>query len=145
MILSETAMIDAPIDAVFHVLTDFAGYSRWNPWIIAVDGECQPGRVVTVRVDMGGKQRTVRHRLERVDAPVFLQWCDLGWFTIFAFGRRSRYLASLPSGLVEYRAMLSISGPLAWLVKRLYGRSLAEGLLRETQALKTFIEQCHER
>lgn len=144
MLLIEKAIIDAEPQAVFDALTDFSAYPLWNPWIVSVNGECTPGHTVTAQVMLAGKQKTVRHRIERVEAPELFQWCDLGWFTVLAFGRRTRYLSRLPDGRCDYRVELSISGPLAWLVDGLYRKPLCHGLGRETLALKAWLEKSGE-
>ncbi len=38
--------IDAPIDVVWHHLTDFASYPEWNPYILSAEGEPKQGGVV---------------------------------------------------------------------------------------------------
>jgi carbon monoxide dehydrogenase subunit G len=35
--------IDAPPDTVWAVLTDFAGYHRWKPYVLSVEGGLEPG------------------------------------------------------------------------------------------------------
>lgn len=92
MQLCESVEINALPGQVFTVLADFASYRLWNPWIVDARGECREGEVITVSVDMGGPLKSVRHRVDRVSAPDFLQWSDLGWFTRLAYGQRTRKL-----------------------------------------------------
>ena len=35
---AETRTINASAEVVYAALTDFAAYSQWNPWIVAVQG-----------------------------------------------------------------------------------------------------------
>jgi hypothetical protein len=43
---------------VWNVLTDFRGYARWNPFIISIDGEPQPGARLTVTITPPGRRPT---------------------------------------------------------------------------------------
>lgn len=48
----ETAVeIEAPVERVWEVLTDFSSYPEWNPFILAIKGRPQTGTrlVVTIR------------------------------------------------------------------------------------------------
>ena len=42
--------IDAPIDVVWHHLTDFASYPEWNPYILSAEGELKQNSVVRFKV-----------------------------------------------------------------------------------------------
>lgn len=53
----ETAVdIDAPVERVWRVLTDFAGYQQWNRFILSIAGEMREGARLSVRMDDGGVQ-----------------------------------------------------------------------------------------
>ena len=58
--------IAAPPARVWQVLTDFARYPEWNPFIIAVRGKAQPMERIEVCIRMPGQRE---HRFK----PVVLQ------------------------------------------------------------------------
>ena len=41
--------IDAPPERVWQVLTDFAAYSEWNPFVLSVVGQLKEHSTVTIR------------------------------------------------------------------------------------------------
>lgn len=51
--------ISAPPDVVWRILTDFAGYARWNPVIIRLEGRPEPGTELRLKsVHVPGKPAT---------------------------------------------------------------------------------------
>jgi hypothetical protein len=134
--LVEETTIRARPDAVFRVMTDFARYGEWNPWICEARGVAEEGEVIAVKVKLGKTTTSVAHRILTNVPGVELRWCDLGWFTKIAYGERARWLEPLPGGDVAYRVELTVTG-IGWrLVRALYGRALATGMKEETLALK---------
>jgi len=59
--------IRAPIDVVWHVLTDFDAYPDWNPHIRRVQGELAEGRRVMIQTRPPGGRLIVMH-------PTILTW-----------------------------------------------------------------------
>jgi hypothetical protein len=66
--------IDAPADVVWRVLTDFPAYDSWNPFIREAVGVVAAGERLTVRMDAGGREWTLRPRVLVADAPRELRW-----------------------------------------------------------------------
>jgi hypothetical protein len=67
--------IDAPVARVWAVLTDFAAFPRWNPFIRRVDG--RPAERTRLSVTMqppGGRAMTFHPTVVRVDDERHLSW-----------------------------------------------------------------------
>jgi hypothetical protein len=135
----EEAIIDSPAETIFDVMTDFASYRAWNPWIVEAKATSEHD-VIKVKSKLGRQTMAVRHRILTKRPATEFRWCDLGWFTAIAYGERARFLEKLPSGKVSYRVELTVTGFGARLVKVLYGKALASGLKAETVALKARAE-----
>lgn len=135
VIYTEERTIGADCSTVYRVITDFAAYPQWNPWIVAVAGKPVPGSQVTATVKSLHSHYRVRHRVLVAEAPLRFSWCDSGWFTFLARGERRRLLTPLPGGGCHYHCELHISGPLASLVDALFGHAMRSGLAAEAEAL----------
>ncbi|MEQ8860410.1 MAG: SRPBCC domain-containing protein [Pseudomonadales bacterium] len=67
-------LIDAPIDDVWRSLTDYAGYSRWNPYLVRVEGAPVAGtQIVAHAVDAKGHE-TVLDVDVRLVTPYTMHW-----------------------------------------------------------------------
>lgn len=138
--LTSEAVIHAPPAVVYELIADVDRYAEWNPWNLrAWGGPAAEGRIVTMIVKLGRRTMTVRHRVLVSRPGQRLVWRDLGWFTGLASGVRARDLEVDPAG-TRYRVTLVITGPLWWLVRRLYGEHLESGMSAETEALKRAAE-----
>ena len=62
--------IAAPVERVWAVLTDFAAYPEWNPFITELEGDISEGGKIKARL-MG---MTVKPRIQRLDADRELRW-----------------------------------------------------------------------
>lgn len=141
--ITRQCYIDCPPEAVFAVLCDFTAYAQWNPWIVAAQGACTSGAKVAVKAKLAKRVGQYQHRILRIEAPYRLHWCDVGWFTHFAYGERKRELVAQGAG-TNYTVTLTVSGCLSGLVNLLYGQALEKGMTEETQALKQWVEKSCE-
>ena len=112
--------IDAPAGAVWKILTDAAGYQKWNPEIIGVEGRFAPNERLGVSVKLGsGAVRKMTLRVTAFDPPSSMVWTGglpLGLFV----GRRT--LTVTPHGAqAEFRMHLSMTGLLAPLILKSVG------------------------
>ncbi len=140
MKIVRTAIIKAKPEPVFDAIIAFDAYSQWNPWLIKAQGACKVGEDIVVDVVLGKKIQQYHHEILKIDRPNLFHLCDKGWFTVFAYGERLRTLAPVAEGTV-YKVELTIVGPLAFFAEWLLGKSLEEGMTRETDALKKYVEK----
>lgn len=68
-------VIAAPAKAVWDVLTDFARYAEWNPFIVEAAGEAWVGSRLTLRMQpVGGRAMTMRPTVVEAVAGEKLRW-----------------------------------------------------------------------
>jgi hypothetical protein len=129
--------IGARPDCVYGILSDVKAYSAWNPWIS--NGDRPAVRVdddVKVDVKLGKRTMRVGHRVLVAAPPGRFGWRDLGWFTLFAGGRRLRWIEPLDGGS-RFVSQIQLYGPFAHLAWRLYGKTIRAGMTAEASALAT--------
>ncbi len=110
--------IDAPRDAVWAVLTDFAGYPEWNPLITNAEGTLAVGEILTLRMLPGGKPQTFTPEVLDVRENAELRWRGaLRWSWLFS---------------AEHRFALSVAGEGTRLVQSEVFRGMLVPLVRMT-------------
>lgn len=95
--------IERAIEHVWAVLTDYAGYAHWNPYLVRIEGEARAGAIIQVHALSGGATAPVVQRIEVVSvAPHAMRWqagttdraelaCD-HWFELESLGPRDTLL-----------------------------------------------------
>ena len=67
--------INATPERVWQVLTDFAAYAEWNPFITEAEGTAIVGNRLEIRMNPpGGRAATFRPTLTQVQAPERMEW-----------------------------------------------------------------------
>jgi hypothetical protein len=67
--------IEAPPETVWPILTDFARYADWNPFIPQAEGAIRKGATIEVRIEPpGGRGMTFRPTLQCVEPHRELRW-----------------------------------------------------------------------
>lgn len=67
-------LISAPPERVWSVLTDFASYPQWNPFIVAIEGKPEWGGRLRVRMQAGGSSHVFKPVVLQATAPAQLRW-----------------------------------------------------------------------
>ncbi|MFO7180386.1 MAG: SRPBCC domain-containing protein [Pseudomonadota bacterium] len=133
--------IEASAGAVWRVLTDFARYGEWNPFIVAISGELAKGARLSVRISQPetNAERTFRARVLRCEPERELAWLGHLWMRGLLDGehflrlepgesRRTRVIHGLDlSGLLVRYALPSIT-------------RTTRGIVYMNQALKRRVE-----
>ena len=67
--------IDAPAKRVWELLTDFASYPEWNPFIRTISGQPAPGERLRARLEPpGGRAMTFKPKVLTAEPDRELRW-----------------------------------------------------------------------
>ncbi len=139
-----TTVIDAPVEVVWRVMLDFAGYQAWNPFIVNIDwhgGEARVGDNITLHVRFKGRPKLVasHERITRLEPRALLEYQFRGplHHAGLVRGKRLQQLHVESDGRVRYSTEENFLGLLARSVPT---RLVQDGFERHAQALKSHAE-----
>ena len=66
--------IAAAPERIWAVLTDFAAYPQWNPFIESIEGIPEWGQRLTVHIQAGGARQVFKPLVLQATAPRRLRW-----------------------------------------------------------------------
>jgi hypothetical protein len=126
---------------VWEVLTDFAAYAEWNPFIVQAAGRAVPGSRLELRMRLPGRRPT-RFRPQVLDAePAHrLRWLGRLLLPGLFDGEHSFTIDPAGPGRVLLSQREEFRGLLAPLLLALIGRPTLEGFHRMNQALRSRVE-----
>ena len=132
--------IDAPPERVWQVLTDFAAYPEWNPFIRSIEGEPKVGGRLSVRIEPpGARGMTFKPTVRAAEPARELRW--LGRLLVPGLVDGEHRLALEPLG--DGRSKFIQSERFTGLLVGLLGRTLAateRGFEQMNEALKRRLE-----
>lgn len=133
--------IAAPVDAVWETLTDLAGYSAWNPFIVSAEGRVEVGERLTNRMQPpGGRAVTFKPTVTVVEPSVTFEWLGrLGLPGIFD-GRHRFDLAPSRNGGTIVTHSEQLDGILVRLLRKSLDRQTLAGFEAMNEALKGRVE-----
>jgi hypothetical protein len=134
--------IEASPARVWEVLTDFAAYPDWNPFIRRIAGQATVGsRIEAHLLPPGGREMTFRPTMLAAEPESELRWIGyVGTPGIFDGEHRFRIEPIAPNR-VRFIQEERFSGLLAPLILRFIERSTLEGFAAMNRALKARAEQ----
>jgi hypothetical protein len=129
--------IHAPAERVWQVLTDFAAYPQWNPFIRRVEGEIKAGaRLRVVIQPSGGKGMTFRPTVVTAEPNRGLRWLGHLWVPGLFDGEHSFTVEPLGEDLVQFIQSERFSGLLLPLFTKMLDRDIRRGFEEMNRALK---------
>ena len=110
--------IHAPAERVWRVLTDFAAYPEWNPFVRRGEGEVKVGSRLHVFIQpSGGKGMSFSPRVLVADPDRELRWLGRLWVPGLFDGEHSFVIEPLDEGRVRFIQRERFGGllvPLLW-------------------------------
>jgi hypothetical protein len=134
--------INASPERVWHLLTDFASFPQWNPFIRRASGEPIKGAQLQVYLQpSGAKGMTFRPKVLKAEPNRELRW--LGHFLIPGLfdGEHSFTIEPLEAGRVRFAQREIFTGLLVPLFARSLEKDTRRGFEEMNQALKLRAER----
>jgi hypothetical protein len=133
--------IDAPPERVWAVLTGFAAYPEWNPFIRRISGELREGARLEVRIEPPeGRAMTFKPTVRAVEANRELRWLGRLFLPRAFDGEHSLRIEPLGDGRSRFVQSERFSGLLVGLLKGALAKT-ETGFEQMNSALKAQAEQ----
>jgi hypothetical protein len=138
--------INAPAERVWHLLTDFASYPQWNPFIRSIRGQPIRGERLEVRIEPpGGRGMTFKPKVLNAEDNRELRW--LGHLLVPGLfdGEHSFTIESLAKNRVRVVQREAFKGLLVPLFARSLETNTQRGFEEMNCALKERAEAAPEQ
>jgi hypothetical protein len=138
--------IDAPAERVWRLITDFASYPRWNPFIRTISGEPTTGKRLEVRIEPpGGRGMTFKPKVLKAEPNRELRW--LGHLLVPGLfdGEHSFTIQPLEEDRVRFVQREAFKGLLVPLFARSLQTNTQRGFEEMNRALKERTEAASEQ
>ena len=135
-IRSDPVTIEAPVETVWRVLTDFDRYGEWNPFTPSVKAELEIGARVDMRVAMGGYRLRQTEIICALEPPTLLAWRTIMGARWLLQAVREQRLEVLSDETCRYTTSDEFKGVLMPLVILLTGGFVRRGFNAVAVALK---------
>jgi hypothetical protein len=133
--------IDAPPERVWAVVTDFASYPEWNPFIRRISGELHVGAKLEVQIEPpGGRPVTFKPTVRAVEVSRELRWLGRLLLPGIFDGEHSLRIEPLDDGRSRFVQSERFTGLLVGLVKGTLAKT-ETGFEQMNTALKARVEQ----
>ncbi len=140
--LVSTIEIDAPAERVWQILTDFAHFPEWNPFMLQASGPIQPGARLQVYLKPGnGMGMTFRPTVLRAEPNHELRWLGQLFVPGLFDGEHQLSIESLGPDQVRFTQREKFTGVLASPILSLIGRDTQQGFEEMNRALKVRAEK----
>lgn len=135
-------LINATLDKVWAILTNFDNYSAWNPFIKSIKGEVKVGNTITVRLEPPEAQgMTFKPKVLAFEANKEFRW--LGHMLIPGIfdGEHKFSLTDNGNGTTTFTQSEKFKGILVLLLKKMLDGNTRNGFILMNKRLKELAEQ----
>ncbi len=141
--IDRTLDIDAPQALVWEVLTYFANYGQWNPFVPEVRCDLRPGGAIEMQVKLRDKPLFEREWIIDVTPGVGFRYSMKAVPLGTLRSLRVQTLASLGEARTRYTSHFEIAGWLQPLVTGIFGGGMRNGFEGMALGLKARAEALH--
>lgn len=137
---SEEVIIEASVEFVWSVLTDFKNYGEWNTFCPSCEAELVLGTPVKMQVDLGfGLQEQIEFMC-RIDPLEAIAWRMANEPGDAIHAVRTQYLKKLGAARCSYISSDTFSGDAAGKTMELMAKPVEDGFNRCATDLKKYCE-----
>jgi hypothetical protein len=134
--------IQAPAERVWEVLTDFAAYHEWNPFIVEAAGQAVPGQRLELHMRLSGRRpTTLRPEVLEADPGRQLRWLGRVLVPGLFDGEHRFTIEPAGPGRVRLTQQEQFRGLLVPLLLAMIAKATEASFQRMNQALKARAEQ----
>lgn len=138
--LKTEIVLNAPVNKIWNVLTDFEAYTEWNPFIISSKGEAKEGTRLTNTMLNNGKEMVFKPIVTKVERDKHFEWLGSAMGGLFK-GRHYFILEDLGNNTTKLIHGEQFTGLLSNLVIRMIGEETLRNFQRMNKALQEEVEQ----
>ena len=134
-----TVTFNASSEKVWHAITDFDNYHKWNEFCPKVESDFRVGGAITMHAKMfpGRKPTGQTERFFEITPPRKLRY-GINYGVLLKTDR-IQTLFSLPNGKTQYNSTLKMSGMFARFVLWQYRRPIEQGFELSLNGLKKYL------
>ncbi|MDX1940834.1 MAG: SRPBCC domain-containing protein [Saprospiraceae bacterium] len=134
-------IINASAEKVWNILTDFAKYHEWNPFIRSSEGEAKVGTKLKNTMHLEGqKPQTFTPTILEVTPNQSFRWLGSLFFKGLFDGEHYFRLEPINEHQVKFLHGENFSGILVGMVMKMIGAATQQGFLQMNEALKARAE-----
>jgi hypothetical protein len=134
--------VQGSAERVWEVLTDFAAYHEWNPFIVQAAGQPLPGHRLELHLRLNGRRTTtIRPEVLESDPGRKLRWLGRLLVPGMFDGEHSFTIQPAGPGRVRLTQHEEFRGLFAPLLLAMIAKPTLESFRRMNQALKARVEQ----
>jgi len=134
--------INASVEGIWGILTDFKNYPDWNPFVLSVSGELEIGAKLTVRLHQpDSKPMTIQPSIIRLKKNVEWAWQGHLIFPGIFDGEHCFELEVLDNGKTRFAQKENFKGILVALLWKMLDTKTRKGFESMNRALKKRAEK----
>lgn len=140
-VVDREVTIQASAATVWEVITDFARYGDWNPFVLQCKSSLQPGEAIDMKVALMSRPQQQREYIKSCDAGRGFVYC-MKPFPVGALSSlRSHDIQPDGDTSCTYRSHFQLEGWMMPVVRGLLGKRLEAGFEGMTEAIRDRAEQ----
>lgn len=140
MLIETRVTVEAPIETVWAALTDLGRYADWNPYLIRVEGEAEPGETIRVHAVTPGRAEPLVQDVRVVEAAPFAMRWEGGLPDRTEFRGDHWFVLARADGVTTLDHFEEFDGTLAPAILAQHGEAIRANFERFNRALKAHVE-----